>query len=54
MNSPESTPAAPRRSYGKWIVVGLMILVTPMLILGVAAWSMMSLNRDAALLRGKS
>ena len=46
-----STPAAPHRPYGKWIAVGLIILIAPMLILGVAAWSMMTLDRDAAFLR---
>ena len=46
-----SSPATPRRSYVRWIVVGLVILMAPMLILGVAAWSMLTLNRDAALLR---
>ena len=51
MNSPESSPVTPRRSYGKWIALGLAILMTPVLILGVAAWSMMTLDRDGALLR---
>lgn len=46
-----SAPAAPRRSYGRWIVVGLVLLVSPVFILGIAAWSMLTLNRDAALLR---
>jgi hypothetical protein len=51
--NPSDSPAAttPRRSYGKWIAAGLVILVTPMLLLGVAAWSMMTLDSDAALLR---
>ncbi|MES1168270.1 MAG: hypothetical protein ABUL61_03775 [Oleiharenicola lentus] len=44
-------PAAPRRSYGRWIAAGLVLLVSPMIILGIAAWSMLTLSRDAAGLR---
>ncbi len=40
-----------RRSCGKWIVAGLVILLTPGLILGYAVWSAVTLDRDAALLR---
>ena len=52
MKAPDSSSAAPRRrSYGKWIAVGLIILVSPLVLLGIAAWSVLSLDRDAALLR---
>jgi hypothetical protein len=53
MNASEqmSAAVAPRRSYGRWVAAGLILLVSPMIILGVAAWSMLTLNRDAAALR---
>jgi hypothetical protein len=53
MNASEqmSAAAAPRRSYGRWIAAGLVLLIAPMIILGIAAWSMLTLGRDAALLR---
>lgn len=51
MNPENLTPISPRRSFGRWIVAGLVIVMTPVVILGVAAWSLLTLNRDAALLR---
>ncbi len=52
MNPTANPPTiAPRRSYGKWIAAGLVILVTPVILLGVAVWSTLTLNSDAALLR---
>ncbi len=53
MNASEqaSNATAPRRRYGRWIVAGLVLLVAPVFALGIAAWSMLTLNRDAALLR---
>lgn len=51
MNPEKLNPISPRRSFGRWIVAGLVIVMTPVVILGVAAWSLLTLNRDAALLR---
>jgi len=47
--TPPSVP--PRRRIGRWIALGLVILLTPMVVLGVGVISMLSLDRDAAILR---
>jgi hypothetical protein len=50
---PTGSPVKPRRSYRRWIVLGLVILMTPVLFLGLAAYSLLVLDRDAAALRGE-
>lgn len=49
--NPSASSTVPPRRYGKWIVLGLVVLVTPLVVLGVGVWSLLSLDRDAALLR---
>lgn len=52
MNSATPPPAQPsRRRVGWWIVLGLGLLLTPLVVLGVGAISMLRLDRDAAFLR---
>jgi hypothetical protein len=47
--TPPSVP--PRRRIGRWIAFGLVLLLTPLLVLGVGVISMLHLDRDAAVLR---
>jgi hypothetical protein len=51
MNSPAATPVQARRSYARWIIAGLVLLVSPVIIVGLGVWSVLTLNRDAAILR---
>ncbi len=51
MNAPVTPFAPARRSYRRWIILGLGILLTPVLLLGFAAYSLLALDRDAAALR---
>jgi hypothetical protein len=51
MNSPVPPPLKPRRRYGRWVFLGLLVMVTPIVIVAVGVASMLTLNRDAALLR---
>jgi len=46
--APQSTP---RRRYGRWIALGLLVLVTPLVVVGIGILSMLTLDRDAAVLR---
>lgn len=47
--SPTSTPA--RRSYSRWIIAGLLLLMAPVVIIGAGVWSVVTLSRDATVLR---
>jgi len=50
--NPATPPSFTRhRSVGWWIALGLGLLLTPLVLLGVGAISMLTLDRDAALLR---
>lgn len=51
MNSPVPPLLKPRRRYGRWVALGLLVMVTPIVILAVGVASMLTLNRDAAVLR---
>lgn len=51
MNSPVPPLLKPRPRYGRWVLLGLAIMITPILVVGVGIASMLTLNRDAALLR---
>lgn len=51
MNAAVSSSSPVRRSYRRWIIAGLVLLVTPVIILAAGVWSVVTLNRDAALLR---
>lgn len=51
MNPVIPPPVARRRSVGWWIALGTGLLLTPLVVLGFAAISMMTLDRDAAFLR---
>jgi hypothetical protein len=41
----------PRRSYGRWILLGLTLMVTPVVVVAVGVLSMFRLNGDATALR---
>lgn len=52
MNSSPPPPShQPRRRVGWWVALGLGLLVTPLVLLGVGVISMLTLDRDAAFLR---
>jgi uncharacterized membrane protein len=51
MNPAVSSPPKPRQRYGRWIALGLVVLVTPLVVLGVGIFSMIRLDRDAAALK---
>ena len=51
MNPVTPPPVARRRSVGWWIALGTGLLLTPLVVLGFAAMSVMTLDRDAAFLR---
>jgi hypothetical protein len=52
MNTPASpAPAPAKRSYARWILAGLLLMMAPVVILGVGVWSVVTLSRDAAILR---
>ncbi len=51
MNPVTPSPVARRRSVGWWIALGLGLLLTPLVVFGVGAISMLRLNSDAAVLR---
>ncbi|HWA27810.1 MAG TPA: hypothetical protein VG734_19295 [Lacunisphaera sp.] len=51
MNAPTSSQTQPRRRYGRWILAGLVLLMTPVAVIAIGVLSMLSLNRDAAVLR---
>ncbi len=41
----------PRRHYGRWVLLGLALLMTPVLIVGAGVLSLLHLSGDAAVLR---
>ncbi len=50
--NPATPPASPaRRHVGRWIALGLVLLLSPFVVLGVGAISMLTLDSDAAVLR---
>lgn len=51
MNSPEPVPAKRRWSVGRWILLGAALMLLPVFVVGVAALSFVTLDRDAAVLR---
>jgi hypothetical protein len=51
MNPAPSSPTPARRSYARWIIAGLILLVAPMVLVGVGVVSLLTLDRDAAALR---
>lgn len=51
MSSPQPAAVVPRRSYARWILAGLLLLIAPVVIVAVGVLSLVTLNRDAALLR---
>jgi len=51
MNPTPATPTPARRSYTRWIVAGLILLVAPVFIVAAGVFSLLTLDRDAALLR---
>jgi len=51
MNVPVSSPSPVRRSYRRWVIAGLILLVAPVIIVAAGVWSVVTLNRDAAALR---
>jgi hypothetical protein len=51
MNPAPSTPSPARRSYGRWIIAGLLLLVAPVIIVGAGICSVVTLSKDAAALR---
>jgi hypothetical protein len=51
MDSPVPPLHKPRRRYGRWVVLALVVMVTPIVILAVGVASMFRLSRDAAILR---
>lgn len=50
MNSPGQNPA-PRRSYRRWLLLGIGLCLAPVLLLALVALSYVTLDRDAAVLR---
>lgn len=51
MNPAVSPAPKPRRHIGRWIAVGLLLMLTPLVVVGVGVLSMVSLDRDAQVLR---
>ena len=51
MNPAPVTPSPARRSYARWIIAGLVILVAPMVLVAAGLFSLLTLDRDAAVLR---
>jgi hypothetical protein len=51
MNAPVPPLLQPRRRYGRWVLLALVVMVTPLVIVGVGVASMFTLSRDAAVLR---
>jgi hypothetical protein len=51
MNSSVPPLLKPRRRYGRWLLLGIVMMVTPIVIVAVGVASMFTLNRDAAVLR---
>jgi len=51
MNPTPASTAPARRSYARWIIAGLVLLVAPVVIVGVGVASLFRLDRNAALLR---
>ena len=51
MNPAPATPSPARRSYGRWIIAGLILFIAPVIIVGAGIWSVVTLSRDAAALR---
>lgn len=51
MNSAPLSPSPARRSYARWIIAGLILLVAPVIIVGAGVLSLLTLDRDAAVLR---
>jgi len=51
MNAVTPPPVTRRRSVGWWVVLGLGLLLTPVIVVGVGVLSMLTLDRDAAFLR---
>lgn len=51
MNPTTPSTLQPRRRVGWWIALGLGLLVAPLVVLGIGAISMLTLDRDAAFLR---
>jgi len=51
MNAAASAQPAPRRPIGRWIAVCLALLLLPMMVVAVGVVSMLTLSRDATVLR---
>ncbi|HEY8993443.1 MAG TPA: hypothetical protein VIM71_02060 [Lacunisphaera sp.] len=51
MNPSVPSLLKPRRHYGRWVLFGLLVMATPVVILAIGVASMLTLNRDAAVLR---
>ena len=51
MNPAPATPSPARRSYGRWIIAGLILFIAPVIIVGAGIWSVVTLSTDAAALR---
>jgi len=51
MNSPVPPLLKPRPRYGRWVLLGLVVLVSPIVIVALGIASMLTLSRDATLLR---
>ena len=51
MNSASPVAIQPRRRVGWWIALGVVLLMTPIVLLGIGAISMLRLDPDAAFLR---
>jgi len=51
MNPAVASQSTPRRRYGRWIALGLVVLVTPLVVVGIGILSMLTLDRDATVLR---
>jgi hypothetical protein len=51
MNPPVPPLLKPRRRYGRWVLLGLVVIVTPIVIVTIGVASMLTLSRDAAVLR---
>lgn len=51
MNPATPIPSPARRSYARWIIAGLILLVAPMVLVVAGVFSLLTLDRDAAILR---
>jgi hypothetical protein len=51
MNPTPATPTPARRSYARWIIAGLVLLIAPIFLVAAGVLSLLTLDRDAALLR---